>query len=113
EAADPVDVLPLRGADRDAHDDDEREGGKARRQAEEEEPSAHELRARGESSLERRRRQAQLGEEFGDLLEIVELPPARLEEHESPSETGECRREPVDRVTDARGELRRGGDERG
>src|SRR5262249_32539220 len=56
---------------------------------------------RGEPGLERRVRDAELGEVAGDLLEIVELPPPRLEEDQAYRQSGDGGREPAQGITDA------------
>jgi hypothetical protein len=63
--------------------------GEARGQAEKQQATADEFRRGGEACLERGRRQAELGEVVRDLLEVVQLSPARLEEHQPDREAGD------------------------
>src|SRR5262249_55059074 len=73
----------------------------AGREAEKQQPTAHELSCRGEPSLKSRVRDAELGEITSDLLEVLELAPSRLEEDQPHGQAGDGRRQPPERGSDS------------
>ena len=66
------------------HVDCQSERVETRRQSEDEQDAAHELQRRYEMGSQSRRGQAQAGEEFRDLVEVVQLSPPRLLQLPSP-----------------------------
>src|SRR3989442_7495860 len=68
EGGERIDVLPLRGANRHQHDDDERDRGHARGESDQHQHAADEFVRRREWRLELRVRNAEIGEVVDDLL---------------------------------------------
>src|SRR5438128_1953215 len=86
ESEEAVDFLPLRGEDRDDHAHDERDRREAREDAKDERRAAEELAVPDEVGVKAWRRDTELGEEARDLLDVVDLAPARRHEYEAHGE---------------------------
>ena len=90
-----MEVIELGGQDGDDHAHDEGNRGESRCQPENEERAPNELGVADDDRVETRRRDMQALEESGDLVEAMDLAPARRQEEEPDGQSPEQWREPA------------------
>src|SRR5207248_4127585 len=95
EVVQPAHLLQLHRQGGHQHVDEERDGNEPGEQTQHDEQTTEKLGPAGESCVEGRCRDTPLGEAFGEVVQIVDLPPPALEEEVADEESHEEPRHPL------------------